>query len=205
MPPVRKTRLQVEIVNTPLGPPKRHRDTNWLRLHYLERERSIEDMASDCDASPEQVERWLKKFGIYSQRDDDDDDDTNPYVISDNGYDAEQAAKGRGGYSDTFRGHTRIDNYGVHRLTAIAEYGVDAVAGKLVHHRNEIPYDNRPSNLIPLDTGEHTSIRKLRKWHRRFGPLDEWPEKFKGKRETILEHQDREFILQEVQNTTGFE
>ncbi|NWM54968.1 hypothetical protein GY652_27320, partial [Escherichia coli] len=34
-------------------------------------------------------------------------------------------------------------------------HGYDAVAGKQVHHKNEIPWDNRPENLEPLSDEEH--------------------------------------------------
>lgn len=45
----------------------------------------------------------------------------------------------------------------VHRLVAIAEWGVDAVAGNHVHHKNEIPWDNRPSNLEVKTPEDHHS------------------------------------------------
>jgi len=44
----------------------------------------------------------------------------------------------------------------VHRLLLVAEYGVDAVVGKHVHHKNEIPFDNRIENLELLDPEEHS-------------------------------------------------
>ncbi len=43
----------------------------------------------------------------------------------------------------------------VHRLAAVAEYGFDEVAGKDIHHRNAIKWDNRPQNLVPEDKVEH--------------------------------------------------
>jgi len=45
----------------------------------------------------------------------------------------------------------------VHRLVAIAEHGPDAVAGNHVHHKNEIPWDNRPENLEVKPPAEHHS------------------------------------------------
>ena len=45
----------------------------------------------------------------------------------------------------------------VHRLVAIAEHGADAVAGNHVHHKNEIPWDNRPSNLEIKSPKDHHS------------------------------------------------
>jgi hypothetical protein len=45
----------------------------------------------------------------------------------------------------------------VHRLVAVAEYGVDAVESKHIHHKNGIPWDNRPENIEPVSPGEHMS------------------------------------------------
>jgi len=44
----------------------------------------------------------------------------------------------------------------VHRLLMVAEHGFHAVAeADVVHHRNEIPFDNRPKNLELMGKGEH--------------------------------------------------
>ena len=43
----------------------------------------------------------------------------------------------------------------VHRLLAVAEYGFDALDGMHVHHRNGVPWDNRPDNLALLTPSEH--------------------------------------------------
>lgn len=49
--------------------------------------------------------------------------------------------------------------YAVHRLLAIAEFGLDEVAGKVVHHRNGIPWDNRPDNLELIESqSEHARM-----------------------------------------------
>jgi len=48
----------------------------------------------------------------------------------------------------------------VHRLLAVAEYGFDAVADMDVHHKNGIPWDNRPVNIEPMDHGEHTKLHE---------------------------------------------
>lgn len=47
------------------------------------------------------------------------------------------------------------DRAPIHRLVAVAEYGFDAVADNDVHHRNNVPWDNRPSNLEPIDHADH--------------------------------------------------
>jgi len=43
----------------------------------------------------------------------------------------------------------------VHRLLAVAEYGLDALDGKHVHHKNGIKWDNRPENIELVTPGEH--------------------------------------------------
>jgi len=43
----------------------------------------------------------------------------------------------------------------IHRLVAVAEYGFDAVVENHVHHKNHIPWDNRPSNLELMSQEEH--------------------------------------------------
>lgn len=46
----------------------------------------------------------------------------------------------------------------VHRLVAVAEYGFDAVCGKVVHHESEIPWDNRPGNLRLMEDTDHAQL-----------------------------------------------
>jgi len=50
----------------------------------------------------------------------------------------------------------------VHRLIAVAYHGFEAVAGMDVHHKNGVRWDNRPTNLTPIDHGEHTSLHRQR-------------------------------------------
>lgn len=45
----------------------------------------------------------------------------------------------------------------VSRLLAISEYGFDEVCGKVVHHKNGIPWDDRPSNIELMTQSEHMS------------------------------------------------
>jgi len=50
----------------------------------------------------------------------------------------------------------------VHRLVAISEHGADQVAERIVHHKNNIPWDNRPENLELMDRAEHARLHQLR-------------------------------------------
>lgn len=42
-----------------------------------------------------------------------------------------------------------------HRLLAVAKYGIDAVTDMNVHHKNEIPWDNRMENITLIPHDEH--------------------------------------------------
>lgn len=46
----------------------------------------------------------------------------------------------------------------VHRLLAVAEFGLDSLRGKIVHHKNEIKWDNRPENLELITQSEHVGV-----------------------------------------------
>ena len=52
----------------------------------------------------------------------------------------------------------------VHRLLAVAEYGFDAVKNKEVHHKNGIPWDNRPENIKVVGIKQHRQIEANRRW-----------------------------------------
>jgi len=48
----------------------------------------------------------------------------------------------------------------VHRLAAIAWFGIDAVKGKDIHHVNGIPWDTREDNLEVLSVAEHNATHR---------------------------------------------
>ena len=49
----------------------------------------------------------------------------------------------------------------VHRLLAVSEWGLDAIRGREVHHKNEIPWDNRPENLELVTREEHGEKHRI--------------------------------------------
>jgi len=57
-----------------------------------------------------------------------------------------------------YRGGQNSDYLPIHRLVAVAEYGVEAVAGNVVHHKNGVRFDNRPDNLEVLSNADHSRI-----------------------------------------------
>lgn len=68
---------------------------------------------------------------------------------------------GRTGYERWFSKNPetgKYDGLSVHRLVAVSEYGLDAMDGMHVHHRNNIPWDNRPENIQLVTPREHGLI-----------------------------------------------
>jgi transcriptional regulator with XRE-family HTH domain len=45
-----------------------------------------------------------------------------------------------------------------HRLLAVAEHGIEAVKGKVVHHENGHPLDNRAENIALMKKKEHDDL-----------------------------------------------
>jgi hypothetical protein len=64
-----------------------------------------------------------------------------------------------GGYS-VISHHHKGEEYRipVHRLVAVAEYGIGEVRGKHVHHKNKHGTDNRPENLCLMEPGLHKKV-----------------------------------------------
>ena len=56
---------------------------------------------------------------------------------------------------DGAKGGESTEKVAIHRLTAVAEHGVEALRGKVVHHESRVEWDNRVSNLTPLTQSEH--------------------------------------------------
>lgn len=120
-------------------------DANLLRRLYIDEGMSAVAISEMWDCSSSTVGNWLDEHGIEKRSQEE----------------AVQLALGQ--KHVTFTTHSKgyevwwIPGFNVyvHRLVAVAEYGLEALKGKKVHHENEIPWDNRPENLELLTTKEH--------------------------------------------------
>ena len=66
---------------------------------------------------------------------------------------------GNKGYREwfhTYQGETK--RVRVSRLAAVAWFGFDAVAGRVVHHQNHFKIDNRENNLRPMGQRAHARL-----------------------------------------------
>lgn len=128
----------------------REMSRDWLYEQYVEKKRSVNEIADGVGCSTATVLRRLDEHDI----------ETRPssrekplhFETRANGYERVQTAAGG-----------ERAEIGVHRLVAIAEHGVDAVAGNHVHHKNTHRYDNRPQNLMVVGGSEHNQIHSQEK------------------------------------------
>lgn len=127
--------------------PSQFKDVKTLEYLYHERGYTTYEIGDWFEVAGETIGRWMDDLGIERRHGRDAQDTTGPasYYMHNNGYMYVAA-----GY------YGEVDEARIHRLVAVVEYGFDAVRGMHVHHRNGIPWDNRPSNLEILSPAEHT-------------------------------------------------
>lgn len=122
-----------------------YRDEDTLRELYWDEGMSIQEIADHCGCHRTTAHDWMKKHGIERR--------TAPqnkpvqHRITESGYECWRHDTGGTQYKVL-----------VHRLQKVAEEGIDAVKGMEVHHKNRIPWDNRPSNLELVTSEEHWDI-----------------------------------------------
>lgn len=121
----------------------KHTDFEWqdektLRNLHLEKQIPASEIADAFGCSAGTIRNWLDEFGISRLT-------SFPSVCTD-----------KRGYIIAWDG--RGTKFNLHRLVAVAKYGFDEVAGNEVHHKNGIPWDNRPENLEPIPAEEHARM-----------------------------------------------
>ena len=139
------------------------RDEDVLRELYVEEQLSQQKIADRLGCDQWTVGKWLDRLGIEKRSR------------------SEATSLGRGGclhevpYETSVFGrerwrHTYMEEKStvqVHRLVAVAEYGLEEIRDKFIHHENEVPWDNRPENLTPIDPEEHSEYHFVEMPHPR--------------------------------------
>jgi len=136
----------------------KHEDAPWrdeetLREEYVHKQRTTYELAEEWGCNASTVNSWVRKYGLdkYSQL---------PKFTLGSRKD-EELPDGKRNLSATREQLFHRDERGSlnriyhHRLLAVAEWGLDAIRGKDVHHQNGIRWDNRPDNLELLTRAEH--------------------------------------------------
>jgi predicted DNA-binding protein YlxM (UPF0122 family) len=154
--------------------PEKYRDKEWLCEKYHGEKLSTTEIGELCNCHKQTIKLWLEKHDIQKRKHSEaarlswvgaEERKENvgerfakihrvnrPFFFTHkSGYERIGASNGKGG----------SDFVPVHRLIAVAEYGIDAVKDKVVHHKSNIPWDNRPGNLEIMPAEEHSRMHRL--------------------------------------------
>jgi len=131
---------QLTLTGEPATPP--YADPARLEELYHEQGYSLREIADEFNCHYTTVHQYMDQHGIERR-------ETN--------YNPNKAQHA------TFTMHTEgyelwVDNSStllVHRLVAVANHGFDAGCDGIIHHENEIKWDNRPENLTVCESHQH--------------------------------------------------
>jgi len=126
---------------------KDYRDGDVLRSMYIDRGMSMREIADHFDVDNSTISKWANRNGIQTRP---KGRHRSPHmgvsVDAEDGYEYVQHRESDGS----------VKKVKIHRLAAVAWCGLDEVAGSVVHHKNEIPWDNREGNLKTMSRTEHS-------------------------------------------------
>lgn len=115
-----------------------------LKFLYVEQKMTVGQIAEFLDCGKDSVDRWRERHGFEARR---GRVERCTYLCNGDGYPAACSYNSK---------DDRPEVVLIHRLVAVAEFGFEAVSGNVIHHKNNISFDNRPDNLAPMKSGEHT-------------------------------------------------
>jgi len=130
------------------------RDEDRLRELYHDKEMSTHEIGEEFDCDRTTVLRWMRIHGIERR----DRKKAHRmakfnrwarYRTTQQGYEEWRSP------DKDIKGERSVR---VHRLVAVAEHGLEALKGKVVHHKNGVSWDNRPENLELLTPSEHSKL-----------------------------------------------
>ena len=109
------------------------------------------EVADMFGCSQSTISKWKAEFGIEGNRQDKNGRSKNiPYFrTKETGYEVVGSWNGEEGTTDRVY---------IHRLIAFMDEGLDSLDGNYIHHKNRIPWDNRPENIEVMSPEEHGEI-----------------------------------------------
>lgn len=133
---------------------REHRDDSpWksaerLRELYHGEDLTMREVAQVLDCSARTVEKWMGKLGVES--DTAARDRPPQFMTTEDGYERWRCQyNGEANYVYT------------HRLLAVSVFGIGSVKNQIVHHTNNISWDNRPRNLEVMSQSEHARVHSM--------------------------------------------
>lgn len=146
----RQREVDLTDVDIPENRPWRQKDL--LKTLYIEKGLSPNDISGILDCSATTVRNWLDNHDIETRSM--SQAQSNSYGTLNH---ASYRTKKTGREVWKVSQHTVL----VYRLLAVSEWGFDEVSQYDIHHKNGIPWDNRPDNLELVTNENHQ--RKHRK------------------------------------------
>lgn len=128
---------------------KPYQDGELMEQLYENEELSTTEIAAVLDCSTGAVVEWLSKHGIKTRSISEGNK-----LASEGGIIPTFYTRAAKGYEVANSSYATVY---IHRLQAVAYWGMEAVNNKHVHHKNSIPWDNRKDNLELLEGGDHIS------------------------------------------------
>lgn len=143
-------RTVVDNINTT----RRWQEPQLLEYLYVEKKLNVRELSEELGCSYGTAHTWLQRHGfdtrdrVFEQRRTLLKKPASCQTTKD-GYEVARSQTG------SHRASVRI-----HRLVAVAEHGLDSVKEKIVHHKNGIPWDNRPENLELMSRQKHGELHR---------------------------------------------
>ena len=125
-----------------------YRDPDVLRGLYVDQGMTTYEVADELGTTPSTVRYWMDKFDIPRREKWHHARSAPAYYCTDsNGYECWQV-QSRGD-----RHQVRV-----HRLAAVAWFGLDALDGLEVHHKNGVKWDTREDNIELMSGEDHARL-----------------------------------------------
>lgn len=143
-----------------------YHDPEWLRREYWENERSLHNIADECDVTGAAVLKWMRKHDI--ERRTVSESMRSLHVSRDTEFGEFGGIPGGWvSYKCRRYGTDKHDRVKEHQLVAIAEgadpYKIFSNGEYQVHHKNGLRWDNRPRNLEVLTGEEHDKLHAAKR------------------------------------------
>jgi hypothetical protein len=124
------------------------KDGELLRSLYVDEQLSMNQIRKGWDCSIATICKWIEEHGIEKRT---------PSETQQNIYGTLNKASFYTHPRGYERWRTGEDTIEHHRLLAVLKYDIEAVCQNDVHHKNNIPWDNRLENIELVDPEKHQS------------------------------------------------